>query len=85
MATKKKAGVGDAAAQRLNIRLSVEGVRRLGVHALMSGRKPGQIVDELIREHLREWALPATLSDRATRMVSAISDGPVESDGRAVA
>lgn len=78
MAAKKGKGVADAVAsesQRLNVRLSPDAYRRLGVHAVMRGETPGKLVERLINEHLREFrvqAIQATLSDRSER-VDAVS------------
>jgi hypothetical protein len=85
MATKAKKGGGDVVTRRLNIRLTDEALKRLGVHALMNNRKPGQIVSELICDHLREWAIPADLSHHAARKASASSAAPVESAGTVAA
>lgn len=74
MAQNRRRGVGDAAAadhQRLNVRLSPDAYRRLGVHAIMAGMTPGKLVERLINEHLREWKVQA---NRAASV--AIEDRP---------
>jgi hypothetical protein len=56
-------GALDAAAaesQRLNVHISPEAHRRLGIHSVMSGETPGRIVEKLITEHLRSWRVQAT-------------------------
>jgi hypothetical protein len=57
MAAKKGKGVGDAVAperQRLNIRLTPEAYRRLGVHAVYCGTTPGKLVEKLVADHLKD-------------------------------
>jgi hypothetical protein len=49
---------------RVNLSLGVQEYQRLFTHALMGNRSAGEIVTALIDAHLKEWALPAKLSDR---------------------
>lgn len=37
--------------------VSLESSRRLGIHATMSGQDRSAIIDQLIREHLRDWVV----------------------------
>lgn len=37
--------------------VSLESVRRLGIHATMTGQDRSTIIDSLIREHLRDWVV----------------------------
>jgi hypothetical protein len=37
--------------------VSLESSRRLGIHATMSGQDRSSIIDQLIREHLRDWVV----------------------------
>lgn len=67
MAAKKSKGVEDAGAsesQRLNVRISPDALRRLGIHCVMSGTTPGKLVEKLINEHLRDWKVQANSSAR---------------------
>lgn len=66
MAAKQRKGVADAESQRLNIRLSPDAYRRLGVHAIMGGMTPGKLVEALINQHCREWKVQANSSARVT-------------------
>jgi hypothetical protein len=70
MAAKKRQGVADVESQRLNVRITPDAYRRLGVHAIMAGVTPGRLVEQLINSHCREWkvqanrAAPVTTEDR---------------------
>lgn len=59
MAAKRRQSVSDAESQRLNIRISPDAYRRLGVHAVMAGMSPGRLVERLITDHCREWKVQA--------------------------
>ena len=37
--------------------VSLESSRRLGIHATMTGQDRSTIIDNLIREHLRDWVV----------------------------
>jgi hypothetical protein len=70
MAARKSKGVGDTAvaeSQRLNVHISPEAHRRLGIHSVMSGETPGRIVERLITEHLRSWRVEATPANNIDR------------------
>lgn len=58
---------------RANLLLDAEAHQRLFVHALMSNQAAGEIVSRLISQHLRDYALPAKLSERSTKHDRAIS------------
>jgi hypothetical protein len=45
------------AKQKISVYISMESVRRLGVHATMTGQDKSTVVDTLIREHLRDWVV----------------------------
>jgi hypothetical protein len=62
MAAKKSKGVADVESQRLNVRISPDAYRRLGVHAIMAGLTPGKLVESLITTHCREWKVQANRS-----------------------
>jgi hypothetical protein len=49
---------------RVNLSIGADQYKRLFMHALMSNRSAGEIVTSLIESHLKEWALPARLTDR---------------------
>lgn len=77
MAQAKRKSVSDAEAadrQRLNIRLTPEDYRRLGVHALYMGVTPGALVGKLIREHLREFRVQVNIKGPGASLVSATSE-----------
>lgn len=80
MAAKRSKGVVDAAAsdhQRLNVRLSPEAYRRLGVHALYAGVTPGRLVERLITEHLREYRVQVNSPAGIDRLAPVESASPV--------
>ena len=67
MAAKRAKGVIDATAsesKRLNVHISPDALRRLGIHCVMSGLTPGKLVERLINEHLRDWKVQANASAR---------------------
>jgi hypothetical protein len=69
MAAKQRKSASDAtdnASQRLNIRVSAEAYRRLGVHAVMSGMTPGRLVENLINAHCREFRVQVIRGAQAT-------------------
>ncbi len=37
--------------------VSLESARRLGIHSTMTGQDRSTIIDNLIREHLRDWVV----------------------------
>lgn len=77
MRKTKRQGVDDAKVepkQRVNVRMSAAAHQRLQIHSVMSGKAPGEILDDLIDKHCRDWALPAKLSARAISV-----DRPIES------
>jgi hypothetical protein len=55
-AAKPAAGQG-AAKVKATIRLSVEADRRLSVHAAMTGQDRSEVVEGLIRDHLRRYVV----------------------------
>jgi hypothetical protein len=66
-AKKKGKGGDDAPAsesKRLNVHISPDAQRRLGIHCVMNGVTPGKLVEALINEHLRDWKVQANASAR---------------------
>jgi hypothetical protein len=55
--------------QRVNLQLSVDAYKRLGIYCTMEGTSPGETVTGLINEFLRAWNMPArnTAHDPARR------------------
>lgn len=49
---------------RANLRLDAECYRRLLVASVMENRPAGEIVSQLIAEHLKRWSMPGDLSAR---------------------
>lgn len=65
MAAKQRRGAAAAESpesQRLNVRISPDAYRRLGIHAIMAGMTPGRMVEQLITTHCREWKVQANRS-----------------------
>ena len=60
--TPRRKGATDAGAYRLNIRVSQEAARRLGIHAVMTGITPGRLVEQLISEHLKSYRVQTVVS-----------------------
>ena len=52
---------------RVNLSLAADAYRRLFVTSVMSGRSAGDLVTELIEQHLRTWSMPANLAARSTK------------------
>ena len=77
MAVKKCKGVADKRTRRLNLQVGDEAAERLLIHAIKSRVSPGELVTELIEQHLRRWSMPGDLSNRATSRVSGIGSDPV--------
>jgi hypothetical protein len=71
----RRQGISDATAQRLNVRLSTDAHRRLGVHCVMTGLTPGRLLERLICEHLRDWRV------QANRSAPAATEDRLEADG----
>ena len=79
---KKPAPAPKVEKVKANLSLEVQAYQRLFVASVMGRKSASEIVESLICEHLREWALPANLADRATRRHNSQSvdlAGPVES------
>jgi hypothetical protein len=58
MAARQRRGVTDAdetTKQRGNWRVTMAARKRLNIHAIMSGKEPGELLTELIETHLRQW------------------------------
>lgn len=52
---------------RVNLSLGTEEYRRLFVTSVMTNESAGDIITRLIRDHLREFSLPARLTGRVNR------------------
>lgn len=60
MAVKKGKSVGDAqndVCRRLNVKVTEEAYERILLHAIKAKRSPGDLVTDLITNHLREWKI----------------------------
>ena len=80
MKTSKRPSVSDATTRktvRVNVRLEVEAQKRLAVHCAMTGMSPGEVLTRLC-EGLREWSMPAKLTDRSQSSHRLPSPGPVD-------
>jgi hypothetical protein len=75
MRATRHRGVTDVRAQRLNVRLSTEAHRRLGVHCVMTGLTPGRLLERLICDHLRDWRV------QANRSCPVATEDRLEADG----
>lgn len=63
--SKKGASAPKRECTRVNLSVDTAAYQRLFVTAVMSGRSAGELVTELIEQHLRSWALPANLAARS--------------------
>jgi hypothetical protein len=45
--------------------VSLDSSRRLGIHATMTGQDKSSIIDNLIRDHLRDWVVQYRPSSRS--------------------
>jgi hypothetical protein len=75
MRATRRRSVTDAPAQRLNVRLSTDAHRRLTIHAVMEGTTPGRLLERLISDHLRDWAV------RSNRPARGALEDRLEADG----
>jgi hypothetical protein len=73
-ASKQRRGVDNATAQRLNVRIGAAAYQRLMVHALMSGKNPGKLVEELVEAGCRDWRIQA-LSGAPVRVTDRLDLG----------
>ena len=78
MAGTRRSGVGNKKTQRLNLQVGVEAVERLLIHSIKAKRSPGELVTELIEQHLRQWSMPGKIADRRQSEGSAKPDDQVE-------
>lgn len=60
---------------RLNVRVEQDDYERLMIHALKGKKQPGELIGDLIRDHLKEWRVQANPAAR-----SAPDDRPSSSD-----
>jgi len=49
---------------KISAYISLESARRLGIHATMTDQDRSQIIDGLIRDHLRDWVVQYRPSTR---------------------
>ena len=52
---------------KANLSLGVDQYRRLFIASVMSKRSASAIIEDLIDTHLKEWAMPVNLIDRAAK------------------
>jgi hypothetical protein len=78
MAGTRRSGVGSKKTQRLNLQVGVEAVERLLIHSIKAKVSPGELVTQLIEQHLRQWKVQSNSTARATETGSAKSDDQVE-------
>lgn len=79
MAAKKRQGVSDAPApkgKRLNVHIDPDAHERLSIHAIKSGKKPGQIVQDLIEAHLKAWRVQKNPDVGTDRLGSVAAPSP---------
>jgi len=81
MAAKKRQSVDNAAAQRLNVRITSEAYERLLVHAIKSRVSPGELVTSLIERNLRDYRVQDVRVKANDRLE--ISDQASESESKA--
>jgi hypothetical protein len=74
----KSKSVGDASAQRLNIKIPSSAYNLLVVHALMTRRTPGEVVASLIEGGCKDFHIRRNPAVKATANVSASGVGDVE-------
>jgi hypothetical protein len=67
----------DELTQRLNVRVSPRSYERLLIHAIKLKRSPGELMDFLIREHLKRWKVQANNPASARKKDRPKLDGPV--------
>lgn len=66
-------GQGDQKPKRtkVGLLLSEESARKLGLHSVMEGRDRSDIVEQLIRDHLRGWVVQWRPGSSPTETLSA--------------
>jgi hypothetical protein len=77
MATTRRSGVADKKTQRLNLQVGVDAVERLLIHSIKAKMSPGELVTQLIEQHLRQWKVQSNAA--ASRSAPAICQESVES------
>ena len=80
MAAKQRSSVDDKKTQRLNLQVGVGAVERLLIHCIKAKMSPGELVTQLIEQHLRQWKVQ---SNAASRSAPVMSSESVESDDQA--
>jgi hypothetical protein len=80
---RRKRTEGQSTGKRLNVMMRDESVRRLMINVVMAGRNPGDILSDLIDQHLRSYSMPGDLTanprkkDRAIAELQAIESEPI--------
>jgi hypothetical protein len=80
MAARRRLSVADskkAPTQRVNLQVGVDAYERLLIHSIKNKKSPGELVTELIEDHLRQWKVQ---SNAASRSASAMSEGSVSGE-----
>ena len=81
MKSKRRPGVINADAQmkqRVNVRMSPEAHQRLQIHSVMSGKAVGEILDELVTKHCRDWKVSANVVARSISVDSVVGEHLVD-------
>jgi predicted DNA-binding protein len=81
MKSKRRPGVINADAQmkqRVNVRMSPEAHQRLQIHSVMSGKAVGEILDELVTKHCRDWKVSANVVARSISVDSVVGEHSVD-------
>jgi hypothetical protein len=68
---------------RANLRLATDAYERLLIHSVKEKRPAGEIVSQLIEEHLRRWSMPGDLSARVKNAAAVIESSRAITDARA--
>ena len=58
--------------------ISLESSRRLGIHATMTGQDRSAIIDQLIREQLRDWVVQYRPSNKSSDEAESESEAQAE-------
>jgi hypothetical protein len=78
MDRRKRRRVANTSGQRLNLLVSPEAATLLHVHSLYLAETPGDLVDKLIKQHLREFQV----RHMKKTPVSLTDTDPVDTEGR---
>jgi hypothetical protein len=81
MKANKRHSVADASTpskKRVNVRMSAEAHQRLEIHAVMSGKQPGEILDGLVTKYCRDWKVSANVVARSISVDSVVGEHSVD-------